>query len=128
MLRDHLCAPYDQQGRDISYLILHRHLLVALYVYLSDLQAVFVLGCHLIQDWRDRFAGAAPSGPEVQEHGHRALKNLGGKVSGVDFLYEWAGHGGPRVSLNGTMKEEPIAYDGDGVTTSARYLFGADTH
>ena len=63
---------------------------------LGDLEFAVQLGGELLEDRGDRLAGAAPRGPEVDEHGRARgidgrLETLGGELSDL------VGHVGQRI-------------------------------
>ena len=49
-------------------------------IQLGDLDAILILGCNLIQDRGDHFAGTTPLGPEIDEHRHGRFKDFLGEI------------------------------------------------
>src|SRR5207245_1497040 len=65
----HLAVLEQEQGGDAHHVVLLRDVLVRVDVELADLQLALVLGGQLVHQGPDCAAGAAPGGPEVDQHG-----------------------------------------------------------
>src|SRR5205085_4014371 len=85
----------EHQRRDAADAELGRRALVLVDVDLRDLQAPFVLSRHLVEDRRDRLAGAAPFRPVVDEHRRLGLEHF--RIEGLigDMPYIGTAHGSP---------------------------------
>ena len=59
---------------------------------LGDLQLAVVGGGQLVQRWRDGLAGAAPFGPEIDQHGLVGLQDVGFKRAVAHMLDQFVGH------------------------------------
>src|SRR4051812_6642863 len=69
LARGHLAALEDHQGRDRHHAVFRGRLRALVDVELHDLDLVAHRGGNLVQGRRDRAAGAAPFGPEIDDHG-----------------------------------------------------------
>jgi hypothetical protein len=85
---DHLAALEQQQGGDVADAVLGGQRAVLVHVDLGDLDLARVLVGGLVEQGRDGLAGAAPDGPEVDEHRLGRADDLGLKAvgAGVDDL------------------------------------------
>src|SRR6266478_110055 len=70
----------EHQRRDSPDAELGRHALVLVDVDFRDLEAALVLLGDLVQDRRDRLAGAAPFRPVIHQHRGLGLEDLGIKA------------------------------------------------
>src|SRR5881394_1699079 len=80
----------EEQGGDREDFVLGGRLLVLVDVEADDLQIV-ALGVDLLEDRMDDAAGAAPGGPEVDEHGAIGLEDVGFEVA-IGHVGELASH------------------------------------
>jgi hypothetical protein len=61
-------------------------------VELGDLELAVVGGGHFVQGGGNHFAGAAPFGPEINEHGHAGLQYISLEAGIGDGFDEGVGH------------------------------------
>src|SRR5882724_12799728 len=85
----------EHQRRDSPDAELGRHVLVLVDVDFRDLEAAFVLLGDLVQDRRDRLAGAAPFGPVIHQHRGIGLQDLRIKTVIGHVLNCLTAHGSP---------------------------------
>src|SRR5438552_14667998 len=85
----------EHQRRDSPDAELGRHALVLVDVDFRDLEAAFVLLGDLVQDRRDRLAGAAPLGPVIHQHRRVGLQDLWIKIVIGHVLNCLTAHGSP---------------------------------
>jgi hypothetical protein len=83
---DHECgdAANTEFGGDIA---------VVVYVHFGDLQFALVGRGHFVEDGGNHFAGAAPFGPKINDHGLAGLKHVGFKCGVGNVFDQIAGHG-----------------------------------
>ena len=91
-LSNNLSTLEKQQGGDVPNVELARNGLVVVDVDLADAQSSFVVTGHLVQDWRNGLAGAAPCGPEVDEDGDVAVEDVACEVCIGGVCDQFAAH------------------------------------
>ncbi|MFM1818271.1 MAG: hypothetical protein RL364_1131 [Pseudomonadota bacterium] len=91
----------DHQGGNAANTELGRDVTVLVHVHLGDLHFALVGGGHFVQDGGNHFAGAAPLGPEVHNHGLRRLQDVAFKAAVGNVFDQIAGHGVITLSKEG---------------------------
>jgi len=75
----------DEDGRDGADLILAGDLAVVIHVHFADLHGVAEFFREFFQDRGDRFAGAAPRCPEINDDRSGAAGYRGIKIRAIEF-------------------------------------------
>ena len=82
----------DHEGGDAANAEFAGDVAVFIDVEFGDLQFAVVGRGQFVERWRNRFARAAPLGPEVNEHGLVGLQHVGFERCVRDVFDEVAGH------------------------------------
>ncbi len=98
----------NHQGGNATDAELGWDVAVLVHVHLGHLQFAFVGTSHFVQDRGDHFAGAAPFGPEVDNHRLARLEDVGVKTGVGDVFDQIAGHGLFLVNIEDAAKVEAI--------------------
>jgi hypothetical protein len=114
----------DHQGGDAADAEFAGDVAVVVHVELGDLELAVICTGQLIKGWSDHFAGAAPFGPEIDEHGLVGLEHVGFEAGIGDVFDEVAGHDVFfRLSDKGSAKAN--SYYSVGIVTETKFYLAA---
>jgi hypothetical protein len=82
----------DHEGGNAANAEFAGDVAVVVHIELGDLEFAIVGRGHFVQGGGDHFAGAAPFGPEIDEHGLVGLQNVSLEAGIGDVFDEIAGH------------------------------------